>query len=214
MNLTTTTPSEQYNASLSSLIQAASVLRDAGLFGPSPPIAAFSLLSAAGTLFIIPLFFNSARRRKVCNALLLLAALCASFGLMLAGASTFSLLQAQAVQRVVRTLSLPGASAETVFAGPGRVVAPMLRYGLGLAATFAMLIAVMAFVRHSGHLDDRPPSTRAKAPVAGAGAARNKNRNWVWNARQRSMELPRYRKQVPGKGFPAPRGQQTRNHRR
>jgi len=196
MNLTTTTtPSEQYNASLSSLTQAASVLRDAGLFDPSLPIAAFSLLSAAGLLFIIPLFFNLARRRKVCNALLLLAALCASIGLMLAGASTFSLLQVQAAQRVAGTLSLPGASAETVFAKPGRVVAPMLRDGLGLAAAFAVLIAVMAFVRHSGHLDDRPPSTQTKAPVAGAGATRNKKRNRVgWNAQQRPMELPRYRK--------------------
>lgn len=190
------------------------MLRDAGLFGTFLPIAAFSLLSAAGPLFIIPLFFNPARRCKVCNALLLLAALCASLGLTLAGASTVSLLQAQAAQRVVGTLSLPGASAETVFAGPGRVVAPMLRCGLGLAAVFAVLIAVMAFVRHGGHLDDRPPSTQTKAPVAGAAAGRNKNRNWVqWNARQRSMELPRYGRQVPGKGFPAPRGRQTRNYR-
>lgn len=215
MNLTTTTiPSEQYNASLSSLIQAASVLRGAGLFSPPLPIAAFSLLTAAGLLFIIPLFFNLARRRKICNVLLLLAALCASLGLMLAGASTVSLLQVQAAQRVVGTLSLPGASAETVFVGPGRVVAPMLRYGLGLAATFVVLIAIMAFMRHGGHLNDRPPSTRTKAPVAGAGAGRNKNRNWVqWDAQQQSVELPRYTKQVPGKGFPAPRGRQTRNHR-
>jgi hypothetical protein len=145
--------------------------------------------------------------------LLLLAALCASLGLMLAGASTVSLLQVQAAQRVVGTLSLPGASVETVFAGPGRVVAPMLRYGLGLAAASAVLIAIMAFMRHGGHLDDRPPPTRTKAPVAGAGDARNKNRNWRWNARQRSTELPRYTKQVPGKGFPAPRGRRTRNYR-
>lgn len=113
MNLTIT-PSGQYNASLSSLIQAASVLRGAGLFGTSLPIAAFSLLSAAGPLFIIPLFFNLARRRKICNVLLLLAALCASLGLMLAGASTFSLLQVQAAQRVVGTLSLPGADRKSV----------------------------------------------------------------------------------------------------
>jgi hypothetical protein len=215
MNLTTTTPSEQYNTSLSSLIQAAGVLRAAGLFSPSPPIAAFSLLSVAGLLFINPMFFNPARQRKVCDALLLLAALFAGLGLMLAGASTFSLLQAQAALGVAGTLSLPGASAETVFATPGRVVAPMLRWGLGLAATFAVLIAVTAFVRHGGHLDDRPRSTRTKAPVAVTGAPRNNRRNWVrWNARQRPTELPRYEKQVPGKGFPVPRARQTRDYRR
>lgn len=144
--------------------------------------------------------------------LLLLAALCASLGLMLAGGSTFSLLQAQAALGVVGTLSLPGTSAETVFTTRGRVVAALLRWGLGLASTFAVLIGVVAFVRHGGHLDDRWLLTLTNTPVAGA--AGNNNRNWIpWNARQRPMELPRHGQQTPVRGFPAPRGRRPRGYR-
>ncbi|KAF2092684.1 hypothetical protein NA57DRAFT_62208 [Rhizodiscina lignyota] len=77
--------------------------------------------------FINALFFNPARRRKICDILLLLVggAVCTSLGLMFVGSSRHELQQTQAILPLMRTLSVPS-TLDIVFIAQGDLVGVMI----------------------------------------------------------------------------------------
>ena len=149
MNLGTA-PSNQYNTSLTALVESAGQFR-AQIVPEAVLIAAFALLIFGGLLSIIPLYFNSPRRQRICDFLLSLSALSVGFSFMLAGATAFALPE---VQALLALTGLPNTNSQAILVTVGDRLAFHLRLGIGFAATFVFYIVVISFYRHGGHLNN------------------------------------------------------------
>lgn len=136
------------------------LLKIAGAFRTSSfprgdAVAAMVLILLGGLVVIIPIFFNSKRRLKICGVLLAVSALLLGFGLMAGGGTFFSTWR---TRKFVE--AFPGFSDGNVGVEFGDKLWVFISAALALNCVFVALITFSAVVRFNA----APSSDGARPP--------------------------------------------------
>lgn len=126
-------------------------------------VAAMVLVLLGGLVVIVPVFFNSKRRVKICSFLLALSALLLGFGLLAAGGTFFSTWRTR--KFVGAYPGFDGNGAGDIGVEFGDRLWVFISAALAMNCVFVVLITLSAFVR----FNTSPSSDGGKPPQKGKG---------------------------------------------
>lgn len=138
-------PSDEYNKTLSTLLDTARILRRE-MFQGFDFVAALASLFSGGLFLVFPVFFNPRNRYAISGVLMAVSALSLGFGLVAAGAAVSTTLRTQSL------LTTPDSFTIDLGTGPisatsGDVLGTFLKCGIIANGVFVVLVVVAAFLR-------------------------------------------------------------------
>lgn len=163
-------PSDEYNKTLSTLLDTARILRRE-MFQGFDFVAALASLFSGGLFLVFPVFFNPRHRYAICGVLMAMSALSLGFGLVAAGAAVSTTLRTQSLLTTPDSLTIDLGTGP-ISATSGDVLGTFLMCGIIANGVFVVLVVIAAFLRDGriftttkDHGDD-PLDTKPRPPPA------------------------------------------------